>query len=456
MPPPIAGKTIKEWMGIYPLLNRMISTKEVFWRNPTYQPFNEAMRNISLSENDVKEAEARLDRFAPYIANVFPETKSTAGIIESPIVEISNMQKKLEDMFEQTIPGKLLLKCDNVLPISGSIKARGGIHEVLKHAEDLAVENKLLSLTDDYSIIANDQFRSFYSQFSIVVGSTGNLGLSIGIMGAKLGFKSIVHMSADAKQWKKDLLRSKGVTVVEHNSDYSLAVEEGRKQSNENPLSYFVDDENSTNLFLGYAVAASRLKTQLNKLNIKVDEDHPLFVYLPCGVGGGPGGVAFGLKLLFKDHVHCFFAEPTHSPCMLIGLMTKLHDQASVQDFGIDNVTAADGLAVGRPSGFVGKLLENLISGVYTIEDDMLHILLSSLIEEENIQLEPSALAGMLGPVKLFQDPSGQGYIEKNGLMDKMKNATHLPWATGGNMVPKEIMEAYYQIGKEKRLEKGV
>ena len=245
-------------------------------------------------------------------------------------------------------------------------------------------------------------------------------------------------MSADAKQWKKDLPRSKGVEVVEYSSDYSKAVEEGRKLSDIDPNSYFIDDENSKDLFTGYAVAGFRLQKQLEKMNILVDEEHPLFVYLPCGVGGGPGGVAYGLKLVYGDNVHCFFAEPTHSPAMLLGLITGLHSEICVQDFGIDNKTEADGLAVGRPSGFVGKTMENLLSGAYTIDDNRLYRFLTALVNEENIYLEPSALAGFMGPIFLSSS-EGLEYIEKQNLIAQKDNITHISWATGGSLVPKEF-----------------
>ena len=438
-------KGIEKLKEGYPLLNKLIATEEVFWVNPNMEKYETAIKDSPLSEENVKDAEERLKRFASYIAKVFPETKETKGIIESPLLKIPSMKQALEKHYKQPILGELLLKCDSHLPISGSIKARGGIYEVLKHAEQLALQHGMLTEEDDYSILDSDTCREFFAKYSIAVGSTGNLGLSIGIMSAKLGFNVTVHMSADAKQWKKDLLRSKGVNVIEYEADYSKAVKEGRQQADTDPSCYFVDDENSHDLFLGYAVAASRLQKQLEELEIVVDEEHPLFVYLPCGVGGGPGGVAFGLKLLYKDNVHCFFAEPTHSPCMLLGLMTGLHDKIAVQEIGIDNVTDADGLAVGRPSGFVGKTMEPFLSGNYTVSDEELYRLLKELADTENIYLEPSALAGMIGPVKVCKEDA---YLQEQQLMKEMKKGTHIVWGTGGSMVPEDVINGYYKTGE--------
>lgn len=441
------SNNIQQLITDFPLIQKLIDLEEVSWFNPNITSLEEGLPHVGLNKTDIQAASDRLTRFAPYLAKAFPETAATGGIIESDLVTISHMKAALEQEYGLVIDGKMLLKKDSHLPISGSIKARGGIYEVLTHAEKLALNAGLLKESDDYSKLLSDEFRDFFKQYSIAVGSTGNLGMSIGIMSAKLGFSVSVHMSADAREWKKNTLRSHGVNVVEYEQDYGVAVEQGRKEAEKDPTCFFIDDENSKTLFLGYSVAGERVKKQFEEQNIIVDEEHPLFVYLPCGVGGGPGGVAFGLKMAFGDHVHCIFAEPTHSPCMLLGVHTGLHDAIAVQDLGIDNITAADGLAVGRASGFVGRAMERLLDGYYTLSDERMYRLLGQLDQSEAIQLEPSALAGMLGPVLVTE---AQDYLNRMGMDNQtMKNATHLVWATGGGMVPEAEMRSY--LGKSGR-----
>ncbi|HEQ3514243.1 TPA: D-serine ammonia-lyase [Vibrio cholerae] len=425
----------------YPLVKELIELKEVSWFNPSITRLEDGLSYVGLGSEDIQDASQRLKRFAPYLAKAFPETAKTNGIIESEVVPISEMQSVLEREYDTPIQGRLLLKKDSHLPISGSIKARGGIYEVLTHAEKLAIEAGLLTESDDYSKLLNEEFRDFFKRFNIAVGSTGNLGMSIGIMSAKLGFSVSVHMSADARAWKKNRLRALGVNVIEYAQDYGVAVAQGRKEAENDPTCFFIDDENSQTLFLGYSVAGERLKKQFDEKGIVVDAQHPLFVYLPCGVGGGPGGVAFGLKMAFGDNVHCIFAEPTHSPCMMLGVHTGLHDAISVQDIGIDNITAADGLAVGRASGFVGRAMERLLDGYLTISDERMYRLLGQLNEAENIQLEPSALAGMIGPIVVTKSVEYRARMQFDDTV--MGNSTHLVWATGGGMVPAEEMDSY-------------
>lgn len=434
---------LQTFIDTIPAVADAAALKETFWLNGKKLP--EAEQNITeVNPSQIKDASNRLIRFAPYLKKVFPELEETNGIIESELRAIPSMKEFLNSVYGAEIEGNLMLKMDSDLPVSGSVKARGGIYEVLKHAEDLALESGKLQLTDDYSILAEPEFLEFFGQHTVQVGSTGNLGMSIGIMSAKLGFHVIVHMSADAKQWKKDLLRSRGVEVIEYADDYCAAVEQGRKNSDADPMSYFVDDENSQNLFMGYSVAGERLKAQLEEQNITVDEDHPLFVYIPCGIGGAPGGVTYGIKQIYGDNVHCFFTEPTHACCMMLGMATGLHDGVSVKDLGIDGKTDADGLAVGRPSAFVGRVIQPMLSGIATIQDNKLYDLMRGLLKEEEIFIEPSSCAAFAA---LIRPEDMKKYIAEQGLTDKMKNATHIAWATGGRMVPEETREAYIKTG---------
>ncbi len=430
---------IQEFKKEAPILQDIIDLEPVVWLNPNRKSVNE-MPSFPIDMSDMLEAEKLWDRFAPFFIKAFPETVEANGVLESPLKKISQM-KLLLNKDKQEIEGGFYLKCDNALPIAGSIKARGGFFEVLHYAEQLALKAGLLKKEDDYSIFTSDRFKEFFNKHKIGVGSTGNLGLSIGIISVQLGFEVTVYVSADAKKWKKDLLRSKGVQIVEFGGDFSEAILAGRQKTNADPMGYFVDDENSNELFLGYTVGALRLAKQLEEQNIKVDKDHPLFVYSPCGVGGSPGGTAFGLKQIYGDNVHCFFVEPTHSPAVLAGLVTGEMSNISVQDIGIDNKTEADGLAVGRPSHFATNISSHIISGMFTIEDEQLFTLLAQLMDSEEIFLEPSATAGLIGPQMIAKTD----YAKKNNL--KMEKATHIVWATGGDLVPDDQRMEFYKRG---------
>ena len=433
----ILGKPLSKWLEEFPIIDKIVRGEEAVWLNPDKPPFAEALPACPLTQADVQDASARLSRFASYFKAVFPETRETDGILESPLRDIPHMKAVLADTYGAKMDGRLLIKLDSHLAVSGSIKARGGIYEVLCVAEKIAMREGGLKETDDYAVLATDAYKKLFSKYSIAVGSTGNLGLSIGIISAALGFRVTVHMSADARAWKKDMLRARGVTVIEYESDYSVAVANGRREAEGDPYCHFVDDENSKTLFLGYAVAAERLCGQLASLGVTVDAENPLHVYLPCGVGGGPGGVAFGLKLQFGDNVHIYFAEPTEAACMMLGMVTGLHNAVSVADFGVSGKTIADGLAVGRASGFVGGLMLPFTDGCYSLTDKRMSSLLAMLWDAEDIRLEPSALAGMYGPI-----------VQKKA-RGTVPLGTHLVWATGGGMVPPDELEKYYAAGKE-------
>ena len=93
----------------FPLIQTLQDYQETFWFNPSRYPLK-ALAKVALTEQDVKDAEARLERFAPYLAKVFPETQALHGKIESELVEIADMQQALSVEKQQKLTGKLWLK----------------------------------------------------------------------------------------------------------------------------------------------------------------------------------------------------------------------------------------------------------------------------------------------------------------------------------------------------------
>lgn len=411
--------------------------KPLFWFN------NNNNTNNTFDRRSLNLAAMNWDKFKPLLKALFSEIEHFTGEISSEITHLKELEKYMCNEFG--LKGELWLKRDDTLPIAGSIKARGGIYEVLVYAEILANKEGFLQKGMNIDQLASKKAKDFFSNYEITVGSTGNLGLSIGIIASRLGFQTTVHMSADAKKWKKDLLSAIGVNVKEHLGNYTEAVENGREEAKVNHKSYFIDDEKSAELFFGYSTAAAELQKQLLLFKKNINESHPLLVYLPCGVGGGPGGIIYGLKALWNDHVYCFYGETTPAPCMFLALATRKGAKISIDDIGLDGKTIADGLAVNRASQLVFEKTKNIVDGAYTVRDEEVFSYLQLLYKLEKIPLEPSALTGLVGVEHLLKCKRIPSKIER--AINK-KGAMHLAWSTGGSLVPTKIWQDMYNNPK--------
>jgi len=413
------------------------AARPTFWANPGRLPLTSAEPQISRCRAEIDAAEQRLLRMAPLLAIVFPELVGSSGIIESPLLPVPIFARRLELSGIPLSAATLLVKADHALPVSGSVKARGGIHAVLAAAERIAdAEGLLTGHGDERTHLASAAVRACFAQYTMSVGSTGNLGMSIGIAGRALGFRVVVHMSAEAKQWKKDRLRGIGAIVVEHQGDYGLACATARAEATGDPRIRFIDDENSPDLFYGYAVAGRRLAAQLSAMQVTIDADRPLILHLPCGVGGAPGGIALGARLAFGDSALAFTAEPVQAPCMLMGLASGRHDEISATDIGLHGRTLADGLAVSRPSQFVGRLIAPLLDGCATVADQELCKHVAALHHDQALRLEPSATAGVGSLRLLLTSAEGRTYCDAMRSHYNIDRAVQVIWATGGSQIP--------------------
>lgn len=373
-------------------------------------------------------ASARWQRFAPVLAQAC-NIPSWDGVVRSPL----RRYPRSPDW-----PQSLYVKCDHALPITGSVKARGGVYEVLCLAERIAAGNGLLNAGDGrYLSLLEEPARKALGSWTVVTASTGNLGFSVGVMARALGLKAEIHMSMDAKQWKKDRLRQIGACVVEHATDYTGTLAAART-GKPGERRHFIDDEASLDLFMGYTCGGMELASQLKDLDIEISERQPLFVYLPCGVGGAPGGITYALRAAFGPAVVCIFVEPVASACMLLALDKGRGEPQSVYDYGLDNRTDADGLAVSRASGLVLQKVGEDIDAVVALPDAMMRAAVRRVWAEAGLRLELSAAAGFAAIEPLHDVLKQTRATQLNPIWRRFDSGLHVVWTTGGSMLPEE------------------
>jgi len=389
---------------------------------PWLRPSGPAQNVPGLAKSAIEEVRQRFERFERPLAQLFPDS-GWDGRIRSPLQRYPARIGAVSELF---------VKCDSLLPMTGSVKARGGVYELLCSIEAFARREKLLTDGMEYSALLAPAAREALAKHRVIVASTGNLGFSIGLVGRAFGVDIEVHMSSDAKEWKKTRLRALGARVVEHATDYEGAVSAARQAALACDA-YFIDDERSLHLFAGYSVAGRELATQLAAERIEISADRPLVVYLPCGVGGAPGGISAGLLQEYADAVVIVFVEPIASACMFVALATG--QRQPVYAFGLDNNTIADGLAVPTASELVVERIGARIDAVIALPDSSMTEWVRRAWRESKLRLEPSGAAGFAAIEPFLAARAERG--------DAIGNAVHVVWTTGGSLVPDSEFESF-------------
>jgi D-serine dehydratase len=242
------------------------------------------------------------------------------------------------------------------------------------------------------------------------------------------GMAADVHMSHEAKFWKKERLRQLGATVFEQDCDYAETVARARAAALGSPRSTFVDDENSRDLLTGYAAAANELKVQLDQRRIIPSSERPIVLYLPCGIGGAPGGITLGIKSLYGKNAICVFVEPVASACVMVALASGSSEPPSVYDYGMNNCTLADGLAVPRASRFVMESVGDAVDAVVAVEDSDMLAWTRRAWREAGHRVEPSAAAAFAAIKPFLTAAKSRGWATEK--------AIHIAWTTGGSRLP--------------------
>jgi len=83
-------------------------------------------------------------------------------------------------------------------------------------------------------------------------------------------------------------------------------------------------------------------------------------------------------------------------------------------------------------------MMNTLVSGSGTVTDSDLLLWQRRVREMENVRIEPSACAGFPLLERLCTRGTILNSYLDNDLSDKMEQAVHIVWATGGGLMPEE------------------
>ena len=242
----------------------------------------------------------------------------------------------------------LWLKREDCTPV-GSFKIRGGLVTAARYADQLSLDG-------------------------VYVASAGNYGLAIALAGQRHGFKVTVVVPEGATPSKVERIRACGADVTTHGEDFDSAKDFARKTA-EDVGAAFWEDGAIEEMAWGAATIATEILAQRNSWDI---------VLIPLGNGSLFKGVA----TVFKKHspkTRMIALVPKGAPSMAYAIRSEPWDTGPPID------TIADGLAVRVPIPEIVEDLKPLTDDIWLVDDDRLLPAVRTLMEFEQVMVEPSA-----------------------------------------------------------------
>ena len=272
----------------------------------------------------------------------------------------------------QTIGGRLgvelWLKREDCTPV-GSFKLRGALVSMARRGDEM-------------------KSRGVY------VASAGNYGLAMAVAGQRRGVAVTVVVPLGATPSKLERIRLSGAAVIEHDADFDGAKEFARSAAADAGAAFW-EDGIIEEMAHGAATIAQELLTHPDPWN---------HVLVPVG----NGSLIKGIATVFKEEhpaTQVIGLVPSGAPSMAQGIRGEPWDESAPMD------TVADGLAVRVPIRPIVQELTALVDDVWLVDDGKLLPAVLSLMELEQVMVEPSAAITMAGLADHHLELSGKRVV---------------------------------------------
>jgi threonine dehydratase len=248
-----------------------------------------------------------------------------------------------------SVGSSVVLKCEN-LQHTGSFKARGAV-------------SKVLSLSQEEL------------DRGVITASTGNHGAAVSYAGAIVGMAPTVVVPTDANPSKLAAIERLGGRIEVHGTD-SVESELGARQIAEERGLTFISPYNDPAIIGGQGTLGLELLEQVEDLAT---------IFVAVGGGGLASGVA-GIIKAVSPSVRIIGCSPANSAVMYHSLKAgEILDMPS-------RPTLSDGTAGGvEPDAVTLDILDRLLDGFVTVEEDDIRRAFLELIEVEHVLVEGSA-----------------------------------------------------------------